>query len=197
MHRPILPAIIAVVCLATQLPAQKARAQVTFGAPVAVDDTRPAGEPGIIVDAQGRIFVNAPGGLPGPSAVWRSTNGGSSFTFKGPGAVGASPNGAGIVIGGGDSNLASDAASNLYFIDLWLGSSSSAASQNHGDNWFGQPLASVPVQDRPWVSADPDPTRAGTVYTVTEQLGTGVFLSKSSGLSQLSGVVYPVSILEV
>src|ERR1700726_2121624 len=50
--------------------ATPARAQATFGAPVAVDDSRPAGEPGIIVDNSGRVFVNAPPGLPGPSDVW-------------------------------------------------------------------------------------------------------------------------------
>jgi hypothetical protein len=169
----------------------------TFGTPVAVDDTRPAGEPGIIVDAGGRVFVNAPGGLPGPSNVWRSTDGGATFEFVGPGNVGVSPNGAGILVGGGDSNLAADAQSNLYFIDLWLGNSSTAVSHNNGGNWFGQPFGTIPIQDRPWVSADPSAAGAGNVYSVTEQLGTGIFLSISKPVSPLSGLVYPLSILEV
>src|SRR5262249_20047695 len=133
----------------------------------------------------------------GPSAVWVSTDGGTTFTFVGPGNVGASPNGAGVEVGGGDSNLASDAHNALYFIDLWLGSSSSAVSTDSGANWFAQPLASVPIQDRPWVSADPSPARPGIAYTVTEQLGTGLFLSITPVSSAVSGLVYPISILEV
>src|SRR5215469_8473168 len=100
----------------------------TFSSPVAIDDSRPAGEPGIIIDAGGRIFVNAPPGVGTPSYVWRSQNGGAGWAFRGPGTVGASPNGSGVEEGGGDSNLASDAQSNLYFVDLWIGNSSTAAS---------------------------------------------------------------------
>ncbi|HZC45262.1 MAG TPA: hypothetical protein VE243_02240 [Candidatus Acidoferrum sp.] len=155
-----------------------------------MDDSRPGGEPGIIVDASGRVFVNAPPGLPGPSSVWRSTDGGQSFAFAGPGTVGASPNGAGVDVGGGDSNLASDAQNSLYFIDLWLGNSSAAASHDSGTNWFAQPFGTVPIQDRPWISADPAPSRAGTVYSVTEQLGTGLFISIAKPLPLLSGLVY-------
>jgi hypothetical protein len=171
----------------------------SFGAPAAVDDSRPASEPGIGVDALGRIFVNAPPGLPGPSYVWRSTDGGASFAFVGPGTVGASPNGSGVVIGGGDSNLASDALGDLYFIDLWLGNSSTAVSQDGGDNWFGQPFGTVPIQDRPWISADLTKSGAGTVYSVTEQIGTGIYISIAKPLAPPvpSGAVYPISLLEV
>ena len=164
---------------------------------MAVDDSRPGGEPGIIADTSGRIFVNAPPGLPGPSNVWRSVDGGATFTFAGPGTVGASPNGAGVEVGGGDSNLASDAQGTLYFVDLWLGNSSTAVSHNSGLNWFAQPFGTVPIQDRPWVSADPAASRAGTAYSVTEQLGTGLFLSISKPEPVISGLVYPITILEV
>lgn len=178
---------------------RKAQAQgFSFGTPVAVDDSRPdASEPGINVDAAGHVFVNAPPGLPGPSFVWRSIDGGASFVFAGPGTVGASPNGTGVVIGGGDSNLATDARNNLYFIDLWLGDSSSAVSHDDGADWFGQPFGTVPIQDRPWISADPTAAGAGNVYSVTEQLGTGLFISISKPPSQLSGLVYPISLLEI
>ena len=187
--------------LTSILPAFQSSAQTqsfTFGPPVAVDDTRPnASEPGIAVDAAGHVYVNAPPGLPGPSFVWRSDNGGSSFTFAGPGTVGASPNGAGVVIGGGDSNLATDAQNTLYFVDLWLGNSSTAVSHNEGENWFGQPFGTVPIQDRPWVSADPTLAGAGNVYSVTEQLGTGLFISISKPLGPLSVPIYPITLLEV
>jgi hypothetical protein len=177
----------------------KAQAQsFTFATPVAVDDSRPdASEPGINVDAAGDVFVNAPPGLIGPSFVWRSTDGGSSFTFAGPGTVGASPNGTAVVIGGGDSNLATDANNTLYFIDLWLGDSSTAVSTDGGADWFGQPFGTVPIQDRPWVSADPTKAGAGNVYSVTEQLGTGLFISISKPPAPLSGLVYPISLLEI
>jgi hypothetical protein len=86
--------------------------------------------------------------------------------------VGANPSAlaANVTVGGGDSNLASDASNNLYFIDLWLGDSSTAVSHDAGANWTGVPFGTVPLQDRPWVSADPRPGNAGTVYSVTEQL---------------------------
>lgn len=195
LRKPAL--LIAAGLLAIAWPIRATAQAFTFGAPVAVDDSRPAGEPGIIVDAGGRVFVNGPGGLPGPSNVWRSSDGGATFEFAGPGNVGASPNGAGLVIGGGDSNLASDAQSNLYFIDLWLGNSSTAVSHDNGANWFGQPFGTIPIQDRPWVSADPTAAGAGNVYSVTEQLGTGLFLSISKPVPMLSGLLYPISILEV
>jgi hypothetical protein len=185
------------ISLLLNVHAKPAHAQATFGSPVAVDDSRPGGEPGVIVDTSGRVFVNAPPGLPGPSDVWRSSDGGASFVFAGPGTVGASPNGAGVDIGGGDSNLASDAQNSLYFVDLWLGNSSTAASHDSGTDWFAQPMGTVPIQDRPWVSADPTAAGAGNVYSVTEQLGTGLFLSISKPVGPLSGVVYPVTILEV
>jgi hypothetical protein len=168
--------------------------QITFANPVAVDDSRPASEPGIITCPNGTVFVNAPPGLPGPSYVWRSDNGGNSYIFKGPGTVGVL-NGGGVEVGGGDANLACDANSNDYFIDLWLGNSSSAYSSTNGDSWLAQPLASVPIQDRPWVSADPGSGRVGYAYTVTEQLGSGIYLSAT--VPPVPGAVYPKQILEV
>lgn len=177
--------------------AAAARAQ-TFSTPVVIDNTHNASEPGIIADPSGKIFVNAPLGLPGPSLVWRSPDGGSTWTPTGPGTVGANPSApaANATIGGGDSNLASDAAGNLFFIDLWLGDSSTAASHDSGTSWTGTPFDSMPIQDRPWVSADPRPGSTGTVYTVTEQLGTGLWITKSL-VSALAGVIDPVSFPEI
>src|SRR5690348_14394199 len=163
-------------------------------AAASVDSTRPASEPIIRVDPQDRIFVAAPPGPPGPSFVWRSEDGGNSFEFVGPGAINVSSSGGAIVLGGGDCDLAFDAASSLYFIDLWLGDSSTAVSHDQGTSWQGQPFGTVPVQDRPWVSADPNPTNPGTVFSVTEQPGTGIFISESPG--PLAGQIFPVSILE-
>jgi hypothetical protein len=169
----------------------------TFSAPVVIDNTHNASEPGIIVDPSGQIFVNAPIGLPGPSLVWRSSDGGSTWTSTGPGTVGASPSpAANATIGGGDSNLATDASGNLYFIDLWLGDASTAASHDSGASWTGTPFDSMPIQDRPWIAADPRPGQEGTVTSVTEQLGSGLWLSRSV-VSALGGVLDPLTTPEI
>jgi hypothetical protein len=171
----------------------------TFSSPVVIDNSHNASEPGIITDSSGKIFVNAPIGLPGPSLVWRSTDGGSTWKSTGPGTVGANPStqSANVTVGGGDSNVASDAANNLYFVDLWLGNASTAVSHDSGDSWLGQPLGSMPIQDRPWVSADPRPGQQGIAYTVTEQLGSGLWISRSVANNPLAGAVYPLTTPEI
>ncbi len=199
-HRGLLLFVLPLFTLfAAAKPARARRIlapSLAFTSPSAVDDSRPASEPGIIVDSGGRIFVNGPEGLVGPSYIWRSTDGGGTFTFVGPSNAGGSTTGG--EIGGGDANLGSDALSNLYFIDLWLGDASSAVSTDHGASWTAQPFATVPIQDRPWVSADPTTAGAGMVYSVTEQLGTGIYLSIAKPVGPIpSGLVYPVTILEV
>jgi hypothetical protein len=156
-----------------------------------------ASEPKILQSPTGDVFVNAPAGLPGPSEIWRSANGGSTWTKLPLANVGTSN----VTIGGGDSDLAADNAGNLYLVDLWLGNSSTAVSTDNGNTWTGQPFGTVPVQDRPWVSADPRPGHNGTVYSVTDQPGTALWLSMAqvAGLpsNPAAGVVYPVSIPEV
>jgi hypothetical protein len=165
----------------------------TFSAPVAVDDSRPAAEPGIAVDSNDTIYVNGPQGIRslGPSRVWRSTDGGSSFAFVGPKTVSAGPN---VTIGGGDSDLAIGAGNAVYFVDLWLVDASTTVSTDGGSTWKGIPFGTMPIQDRPWVSADP--TAPGVVYSVTDQIPTGIWISRSlPGL--LAGTVYPISVPEI
>ena len=183
-----------VVLCAAILPWPNSASAFTFSSPVAVDDSRPAAEPGIAVDSAGRIYINAPNGLIGPSRVWRSDDGGGSFVFTGPANVGlgTSPN---ITIGGGDSDLAIGAGNALYFVDLWLVDASTAVSTNAGGTWTGVPFGTMPIQDRPWVSADP--TTPGVVSSVTEQIGTGIWISKALPAGLLAGVIYPVSVPEI
>ncbi|HUZ27785.1 MAG TPA: hypothetical protein VMU90_01000 [Solirubrobacteraceae bacterium] len=170
----------------------------TFSSPTVIDNSHNASEPGITTDPSGNIFVNAPIGLPGPSLVWRSGDAGTTWKATGPGTVGASPSpAANVTIGGGDSDLATDASGNLYFVDLWLGNSSTAVSHDSGNSWLGQPLGTMPIQDRPWVSADPRPGQQGIAYSVTEQLGTGLWISRSVASNPLAGAVYPLSTLEI
>lgn len=164
----------------------------TFSSPIVVDDNQPASEPGLAVDSEGRIFIHAPVGLLGPSRIWRSTDGGNTFEHIAPANVNvdAPPS---VVIGGGDADLAIDGDNNLYFVDLWLGNSSVAFSNDNGNTWTGHPLGSVPIQDRPWISADP--TMEGAAFLVTGQIPVGLFLSKT--LPILPGVIYPVTVPEI
>jgi len=158
-----------------------------------IDCKSGASEPGVAVSAKtGHVFVDAPIGLLGPSMIWKSTDGGPPFTVITPPTVGASN----VTIGGGDADLAIDAKGNLYFVDLWLVDASAVMSPDEGATWTGIPLGTVPIQDRPWVAADPRAGKEGMVYSVTEQIPTGLFLSKNlPGL--LPGVVYPISVPEI
>src|SRR3954467_13331273 len=78
-------------------------------------------EPGINVGLDGTIYVNGPSGLlsnlPGsPSPVFKSTDGGTTWTTTDPSLRANLP-------GGGDSNISIDPTTgNLYMTDLWLGS---------------------------------------------------------------------------
>src|SRR3989449_9917208 len=124
--------------------APAARGAGGFGAPVVVTglDT---GEPGVDVAADGTIYVNAPAGLlsnlPGsPSFVFRSDDGGATWTLTPPGSRASLP-------GGGDSDLSVDPATGaLYMTDLWLGSATVSRSTDRGASWLANPLEGGVVQ---------------------------------------------------
>jgi len=122
-----------------------------FGAPVVVtgiDD----GEPGIDVATDGTIYVNAPASflsnlLGSPSHVFRSDDGGASWTLTDPGPL------RGNLSRGGDSDIAIDSADGtLYMTDLWLGSSTVSVSHDKGASWVSVPTHGVVVQDRQWIA---------------------------------------------
>src|SRR5581483_2744391 len=118
----------------------------TFGSATVItgDDT---GEPGIDIAPDGTIYVNAPAGLlsnlPGsPSFVYRSSDGGASWTKLPAGLRSLFP-------GGGDSDISIDPGNGkLYMTDLWLGSATVSYSTNRGDSWTANPLEGTPIQDR-------------------------------------------------
>ncbi|HZT66853.1 MAG TPA: sialidase family protein [Acidimicrobiales bacterium] len=156
------------------------------GGPVAVGQG--GSEPGIAVGPGGVIYVDAPDGLlsslPGsPSYVWRSTDGGSSWTLTPAGLRADLP-------GGGDSDLAVDGSSGaIYLTDLWLGSSTISSSTNQGATWTANPLAGVPVEDRQWIATSGSSPTGGVVYEATHQIPSGLVVSKSVD----GGKTFPVT----
>ena len=156
-----------------------------FGAPVVVTGLDTA-EPGVDVAPDGTIYVNAPAGLlshaPGsPSFVFRSDDGGATWTLTPPGDRADLP-------GGGDSDISLDPATGtLYMTDLWLGSATVSRSTDRAATWEANPLQGVVVQDRQWVAS----AGGGNVYHATHQIPAGLVVSKST--APTDGLVYPTS----
>ena len=156
----------------------------TFGAPVVVSGAN-ASEPGIDVAPDGTLYINAPVGvlsnIPGsPSLVFRSDNGGSSWSQL-PASLKAN------LPGGGDSDIAIAPDGTLSETDLWLGSSTVATSKDKGQTWTAQPVQGPPVQDRQWVTA----VSGGRVYHVVHNLPAGLVVARSVD----SGLTYPQQVL--
>jgi hypothetical protein len=144
--------------------------------------TRPMSEPGVVVAADGTVYVDGPegvlSGVPSASPVFRSEDGGASWEETPLGTRGDFP-------GGGDSQVAVDPASGaLYMTDLWLGDSTVSVSGDRGETWQASPLQGVVVQDRQWIAA----TGNGIVYHAVHQIPLGLVVSRGSG-----GLAYPQS----
>jgi hypothetical protein len=177
---PVRNALAGVPGLGQVLPPPAPR----FGAPVVVDDQMGGTEPSLTIDPEGRIFVAAPTGLnPANDATshaysgqfWRSTDDGAHFEhLPGLGVAGLY----GPTIGGGDSDIASDAAGGLYAIDLWLGDVGFLTSQDHGDSWLqGNPATFAAAgDDRQWIDVD---QATGQVYVAVNSLATGLWVARS------------------
>ncbi len=141
---------------------------LTFLDPVAVTGAS-VGEPGILLQ-NGTLWVHAPGGL------WKSTDGGLTWTDATP---------TGGVILGGDADLAIGADGSLYWTDLLnLASISVFSSHDGGASWFFQPLASdYPGDDRQWIATGPDAGPLGSgeaVYLAYNHLASNVVVTKST-----------------
>lgn len=175
--------VITAGLVAALLPGSGAVA-ATFGTPFLVTD-RNVSEPGIDVDQQGRLYVNAPPGIGStlpfsPSIVWRSDDGGAHWAEKPAGLRGFMP-------GGGDSDISVAPDGTLSWTDLWLGSSTVGKSTDQAETWTAQPVQGTFVQDRQWVAG----TGGGVVYHVTHQVPTGITVARSVD----GGVTYPVQVV--
>lgn len=137
------------------------------------------GEPGIAVDGGGTFWIGSNDmfydsrstGIFSAEDVWKSTDGGQTYQWvASPFDATSSSTGP----AGEDSDIAAASAPNahgyynIYAASLWVGSTSVAISQDGGKSWVVDPLGGIPVEDRPWITAD----GACTFYVTYHQLPT-------------------------
>lgn len=161
-------------------------------------------EPRVVHDSLGNLYVAAIQGVPGGVDVWKSYDTGTSFTYlgqpDGTQVVATTGTTTGAGVGGGDEDLATGTAGNVYMNSLWLGSTTQASSFNGGSTWVVNPLSSdIPGDDRQWIAAYGN----STLYLTYKQLGADlegtvsivVVKSTDGGITfpQITQVTTPVS----
>lgn len=141
----------------------------TFGRPTMSSIQGAGFEPGIREDAAGRIYTHSPNSLSsGTSWIWISRDGGKTYKW----VPAASPKEGKLptCAGGGDSELATDSANNIYFNELTLANFSVSRSEDQGRTFLppGGSCVGVinTVVDRQWYATDGDPTAGGNIYLV-------------------------------
>jgi hypothetical protein len=130
-------------------------------------------EPRVAHDPVGNLYVAAIQGVPAGTDMWKSIDGGNTFTYigepDGTQAAAALGGGTGVGIGGGDEDISVGTSGNPYLASLWLGSVTNCASSDGATTWICNPIASdLPEDDRQWVAG----YGANVVYLTTKQLGT-------------------------
>jgi hypothetical protein len=160
-------------------------------------------EPRIVHDTLGNYYVAAIQGVPGGIDVWKSFDGGGSFSYLGqPDGVqiGATLGADGVGLGGGDEDLAVSPSGIVYASSLWLGSATQSTSFNGGTVWVSNPVSSdLPLVDRQWIAAHGNKE----LYLTTKQLGADLngtvtlFVAKSFDNGVTFTQVTPVTTPEV
>jgi hypothetical protein len=154
----------------------------TFGEPTVSGVQGVGFEQGLRVSQDGTIYTTAPGSLSGGTSwIWRSIDHGRTFKWV-PGSEHHDGKIITACVGGGDSELATDSANNLYFNDLTLANFSTSRSGDHGTTFAPSSCTGVtdsPV-DRQWYAVDGDPTQGGNptngggaIYLAYDLVGGG------------------------
>lgn len=126
-----------------------------FTTPVELPSSAGLGEPTIVSDSHGNLYVTAPQALgnvntAGGSPLYHSTNHGATWSapVRSQMCTGLS---------GGDTDLGIDGTGDVWQTDLWLGNSCLSLSTDGGKSFVaGNPFGSElqPGDDRPWIAYD-------------------------------------------
>ncbi|MGH9774695.1 MAG: hypothetical protein ACRD50_07085 [Candidatus Acidiferrales bacterium] len=170
--------------------------------PPSVYNTTPAGglffeqdaEPRVVHDPLGNIYVAAIQAIPAGTDMWKSLDGGNTFTFIGePDGAQAAGSGLGLVgvgAGGGDEDELALPNGRVDMTSLWLGGNSTCTSSNGGAYWLCDPEGStLPADDRQWLAN----FGSNIVYITTKQLGADLngTVSLYCAKSTDGGITYP------
>lgn len=155
----------------TDPPLETPTPELLFSKPLYLNERVSGSEPAIEVAPDGTIYVSKHVTSPA-SRVWKSTDGGQTFSDVSPQPLGQ--NRAFLLTGDGD--LSVDDKNTLYYSDLYVGSATLYRSTDQGKTWQYNYVASpVPVIDRQWVDAYGD----GQVFLSGDQIPVGAWTSYS------------------
>jgi hypothetical protein len=160
-------------------------------------------EPRVVHDPVGNIYVAAIQAVPAGTDMWKSVDGGTTFSYlgepDGTQAAAAAGTGTGVGIGGGDEDIDVGSSGKLALASLWLGSVTNCASGDGATTWLCNPFASdLPEDDRQWLAF----YGQNIVFLTTKQLGTldnstpSIYVARSFDggrtFSQVAEVTKPV-----
>jgi hypothetical protein len=143
------------------------RSPMRFGAASFVDPQTWTSEPGVWVARDGSVYTTAIWSLnQASSMVWRSGDGARTFRLApsvvAPGAPDPRMRPCEFSNGGADADVVADRTGRIYFVDLWVTSSTVGVSADRGKTWTCNPVAPSTQQiDRPWLAPAPSADGAG------------------------------------
>lgn len=184
----LAPEVSTVQGTITTAPARYRKGNFTFSSPVAL--SRPNnltsqtngnplvtfldsdGEPRVVHDSLGNLYAAAIQGVPAGTDMWKSMDGGSTWSYLGEpdGAQAANvlTNTNGLGGGGGDEDLITLPNGIVVMTSLWLGSNTTCFSSTGGSSWLCNPNGStVANDDRQWLAND----GSNVVYLTSKQTG--------------------------
>jgi hypothetical protein len=188
-------------------PARYKKPNATFTSPVEL--TRPSnieqtggtgafldsdGEPRVVHDYLGNLYVAATQGVPAGTDMWSSLNGGLTWNYlgepDGAAALNVLTGGNGAGLGGGDEDVITLPNGQVDMTSLWLGSNTTCTSSDQGSLWVCNPNGSMLVaDDRQWLAN----YGQNIVYITSKQLGAleggteSIYVAKSTD----GGVTFP------